>query len=39
MFHENNSSKKAGIPILISDKVDFKINSIAKKKKTKKGII
>ena len=28
IFHENGNQKKAGIAILISDKIDFKIKTI-----------
>ena len=30
IFHENGKQKKAGVPILISDKLDFKIKKITK---------
>ena len=35
IFHANRNDKKAGVAILISDKIDFKTKSI----KTKKDII
>ena len=34
IFHENGDQKKAGVAILISDKIDFKTKAV--KKKTKK---
>ena len=33
MFHANRNDKKAGIAILISDKIDFKTKAIMKDKK------
>ena len=30
IFHANGNEKKAGIPILTSDKVDFKIKTITR---------
>ena len=32
IFHANGNQKKAGVPILISDKIDFKIKSITRDK-------
>ena len=32
IFHANGNQKKAGVPILISDKIDFKTKTIAKDK-------
>ena len=32
IFHTNGDQKKAGVPILISDKIDFKINSVKRDK-------
>ena len=32
MFHANRNDKKAGISILISDKIDFKTKAITKDK-------
>ena len=32
IFHVNGNQKKAGVPILISDKIDFKIKTIKKDK-------
>ena len=32
IFHTNGNQKKAGIAILISDKIDFKINTITRDK-------
>ena len=32
MFHENGNQKKAGIAILISDKIDFKIKTVTRDK-------
>ena len=32
MFHANGKQKKAGVAILISDKIDFKIKNIARDK-------
>ena len=34
LFHTNRDQKKAGVAILISDKIDFKTKAV--KKKTKK---
>ena len=34
-FHTNRDQKKAGVTILISDKIDFKTKAVKKKKKTK----
>ena len=34
IFHPNRDQKKAGVAILISDKIDFKTKAV--KKKTKK---
>ena len=31
IFHENGNQKKAGIAILISDKIDFKIKNVDRK--------
>ena len=33
IFHENGNQKKAGVAILISDKIDFKIKTITRDKK------
>ena len=33
IFHANGSQKKAGVAILISDKIDFKIKTITREKK------
>ena len=33
IFHANGTQKKAGVPILISDKIDLKINNITRDKK------
>ena len=32
IFHANGNQKKAGVAILISDKIDFKINTVARDK-------
>ena len=32
IFHENGNQKKAGVAILISDKIDFKIKTFARDK-------
>ena len=32
IFHENGNQKKAGVAILISDKIDFKIKTITRDK-------
>ena len=32
IFHANNRVKKAGVVILVSDKIDFKINKVTKDK-------
>ena len=32
MFHANRNQKKAGIPILISDKIDFKTKAVKRDK-------
>ena len=32
IFHENGNQKKAGVAILISDKIDFKIKTITRVK-------
>ena len=32
IFHENGKQKKAGVAILISDKIDFKIKKITRDK-------
>ena len=32
IFHTNGNQKKAAVAILVSDKVDFKINPITKEK-------
>ena len=32
IFHENGTQKKAGVAILISDKIDFKIKKIIREK-------
>ena len=33
MFHANGKQKKAGVAIIISDKIDLKIKTITKDKK------
>ena len=33
IFHTNGNQKKAGVAILISDKIDFKIKTITREKK------
>ena len=33
IFHENGNQKKAGVAILISGKIDFKIKTITREKK------
>ena len=33
IFHANGNQKKAGVAILISDKIDFKIKTIKETKK------
>ena len=33
VFHANGNQKKAGVAILISDKIEFKIQAITEKKK------
>ena len=33
MFHANGNQKKAGVAILVSDKIDFKIKTITETKK------
>ena len=32
IFHANGNQKKAGVPILTSDKIDFKIKTITREK-------
>ena len=32
IFHENGNQKKAGVAFLISDKIEFKINTITRDK-------
>ena len=32
IFHENGNQKKAGVAILISDKIDFKIKNVTRNK-------
>ena len=32
IFHENGDQKKAGVAILISDKIDFKIKNVTRDK-------
>ena len=32
IFHENGNQKKAGVAILISDKIDFKIKTVTRDK-------
>ena len=32
IFHANGNEKKAGVPILISDKIDFKIKNVTRDK-------
>ena len=32
LFHANGNQKKAGVPILISDKIDFKIKNVTRDK-------
>ena len=34
IFHTNRDQKKAGVPILISDKIDFKIKAVKRDKDT-----
>ena len=34
IFHANGNQTKAGVAILISDKIDFKINTITRQKRT-----
>ena len=34
IFHVNGDQKKAGVAILISDKIDFKIKTVMKQRKT-----
>ena len=34
MFHANRDQKKAGVAILISDKIDFQIKDVKTKKDT-----
>ena len=33
IFHANRNQKKAGVAILISDKIDFKIRNVKEKRK------
>jgi len=33
IFHTNGDQKKSGVPILISDKIDFEIKAMKKTKK------
>ena len=33
IFHANRDQKKAGVPILISDKIDFKTQAVKRDKK------
>ena len=33
IVHANGNQKKAGVPILISDKIDFKIKNVTREKK------
>ena len=33
IFHSNGNQKKAGVAILISDKIDFKIKTVTRDKK------
>ena len=33
IFHTNGDQKKAGVPILISDKIDFEIKAVKRDKK------
>ena len=33
IFHANGDQKKAGVPILISDKIDFEIKAVKRDKK------
>ena len=33
IFHVNSDQKKAGVPILISDKIDFKTQAVKRDKK------
>ena len=32
IFHANGNQKKAGVPILVSDKIDFKIKTVTRNK-------
>ena len=32
IFHANNREKKAGVPVLVSDKIDFKTKKVARDK-------
>ena len=32
MFHKNANQKKAGVAILISDKIDFRLKTVARDK-------
>ena len=36
IFHANGNQKKAGVAILISDKIDFKIKNVTRDKETTK---
>ena len=33
IFHTNGNQKKAGVPILISDKIDFKIKNVTREER------
>ena len=34
IFHANGNQKKAGVPILVSDKIDFKVKTITRQRRT-----
>ena len=34
IFHANGNQKKAGVAILVSDKIDFKIKTVKRQRKT-----
>ena len=34
VFHENENQKKAGVPVLILDKLEFKIKTVLRDKDT-----
>ena len=37
IFHANRDQKKAGVAILISDKIDFKTKAVKRDKEARKG--